>query len=267
MSTLSPADYDLPTNMMQAQIELRTPIDSQSGVMFSSAPSSWEDEDGWIVLAKQGDQDAFVHLYDRYYMRIYRYVSCRVRRVQDVEDLTQQVFLQAWGAIGHYEQRSSPFKAWLFTIAYHLVVNEYRRKPTYELNDDSVDRRPDSDPENVAVAHWQQERLGHAIAQLLPTQQQVILLRFRNNLHPGQIAAALGRSEVNVRVIQHRALRQLRNILEDDPAEGFESMKSLDRGEDDSSQCSDRRSTKARRLYESTQDGSALGDGLAHSAE
>ena len=83
------------------------------------------------------------------------------------------------------------------------------------------------------MAHWQQERLARAIARLLPLQQEVILLRFRNNLHPRQIAAVIGRSAVNVRVIQHRALRQLRNILKDDAAEEIELMRSLDQHEDD----------------------------------
>ena len=211
-------EYRLITALMPAQAELSKPTDCGSDVMFTQPSRTWQDEDAWIVQAKHGEQDAFVQLYDRYYIRIYRYISCRVKRVQDVEDLTQQVFLQAWSAMGRYEPGSSPFKAWLFTIAHHLVVSEYRRKPTYELGDGSVDRRPDSDPENVAVAHWQQERLAHAIAQLLPLQQKVILLRFSRNLRPRQIATVIGRSEVNVRVIQHRALRQLRNTLKDEAA-------------------------------------------------
>lgn len=218
--TLSHVEYHLTTDSMRAQAELCKPTDCESDAMFTHLSRTWQDEDAWIVQAKHGEQDAFVQLYNRYYIRIYRYIFCRVKRVQDAEDLTQQVFLQAWSAIGRYEQRNSPFTAWLFTIAYHLIVSEYRRKPTYELvGDGPVDRQPASDPESVAVAHWQQERLAHAIAQLLPLQQKVILLRFSKNLRPLQIATVIGRSEVNVRVIQHRALRQLRNILKDEAAE------------------------------------------------
>ncbi len=202
-----------------AQAELLEPTSCESDVVFTGLLRARQEEDAWIVQARHGEQDAFVQLHNRYYARIYRFISCRVKRVQDVEDLTQQVFLRSWGAIGRYEPGSSPFSAWLFTIARHLIASEYRRKPTYELGDGPVDRRPGSDPENVAVAHWQQERLACAIAQLLPLQQKVIILRFSRNLRARQIAAVIGRSEVNVRVIQHRALRQLRNILKDEAAE------------------------------------------------
>ena len=92
-STLSPVEYHLSTDSMRASMELCKPTYCGSDAMFTQPSRTWQDEDAWIVQAKHGEQDAFVQLYDRYYIRIYRYISCRVKRVQDVEDLTQQVFL------------------------------------------------------------------------------------------------------------------------------------------------------------------------------
>jgi len=185
-------------------------------VKVMSAPPSEavKDENDLVALAKLGNQEAFVKLYDRYYDRIFRHISYRVNRIEDAEDLTQQVFLRAWGAIGRFEQRGSPFLAWLYTIAHNLLVSSYRKKPASYMRDDYPDSRSDSDPELQAAAHWEREHLLEAIQKLSPVQQKIITMRFLDNIDFHTIAEAVGKTEVNVRVIQYRALQQLRRVLE-----------------------------------------------------
>ncbi len=171
-----------------------------------------------IQRAISRDPDAFGRLYDMYIDRVYRHLYYRVGTVTDVEDLTQQVFLKAWQAIGRYKKTSSPFLAWLITISHNLVVDFYRTKKgkTYldvevveVVADDSA-----SSPERVAEGHFVQRQLRRAILKLHGEQQQVVLLRFIEGFGHEEIASLLGKREGTIRVIQHRALAKLRRILE-----------------------------------------------------
>src|SRR5688572_3306276 len=93
------------------------------------------DERELVARATQGDEGAFTALYDYFFDRIYRHVYYRVGRTQDAEDLTQQIFLQAWRALSRYRQTETPFVAWLFTIAHNTIVSFYRRqKPVQSLD-------------------------------------------------------------------------------------------------------------------------------------
>ncbi|MBI2322056.1 MAG: sigma-70 family RNA polymerase sigma factor [Chloroflexi bacterium] len=171
------------------------------------------DVDGLVARAIGGDAAAFTALYDRFYDRIYRHVYYRTGRVEDAEDLTQQVFLQAWRALGRFRPGGSPFVAWLFTIAHNVVVNFYRRRRFVEpLPDGATDSRADAGPDHDL--RLEQERVREAIKRLRVDQQQVVVMRFLEDLSHREIAAALGKTETNVRVIQHRALHELRRVLE-----------------------------------------------------
>jgi RNA polymerase sigma-70 factor (ECF subfamily) len=173
------------------------------------------DEGVLVAQAIQGDERSFTGLYDRYYDRIYRHLYYRVGRGEDAEDLTQQVFLQAWRAIGRYRQGTTPFVAWLFTIAHNTVVSFYRRnRVSVSLEADLTERpSPDGVEEPIEI-RLEHERARRAIARLKPDQQLVLSMRFLENLDYRDIGTALGKSEGNVRVIQHRALQELRKLME-----------------------------------------------------
>jgi RNA polymerase sigma-70 factor, ECF subfamily len=171
-------------------------------------------EAGWVDAAVAGDSGAFTRLYDQHVDRIYRHVLYRIGNRTDAEDVTQQVFFQAWRAIARYERRSTPFVAWLLTIAHNAVVNFYRRARATN----PIDVEPPmvgrwGDPDAETTASLDQIAVRRAILRLKPDQQQVILLRFVENIDYADIAAVLGKKEGNIRVIQHRALLELRRLL------------------------------------------------------
>ena len=66
-----------------------------------------------VLLAKDGDADAFGLLYDNYLERIYRYIYFRVTDEQTAEDLASQVFCKAWENLDRYKPSGAPFEAWL----------------------------------------------------------------------------------------------------------------------------------------------------------
>ena len=161
------------------------------------------------------DTEAFGRLYDMHVDRVYRHIYYRVGNEADAEDLTQQVFLKAWQAIGRYKKMASPFIAWLMTVSHNLVVDFYRNKKdkayieAEALADDSS-----LSPERIAEASFEQQRLRRAILQLGGDEQQVVILRFMGGFEFAEIASVLKKKEGNVRVILHRALVRLRNILD-----------------------------------------------------
>ena len=174
-----------------------------------------EHEESLVTRAVGGDKTAFTRLYDLHYDRVYRHVLYRVPSSEDAEDLTQLVFLQAWRAIGRYKLTGAPFFAWLVTIAHNLVISFYRRTHfTSPLDQHTEEGGSDNDPEQSAEEQFDQDRIRAAITHLRPEQQQVITLRFLENLAHRDIADAVGKSEGAVRLIQHRALADLRRILE-----------------------------------------------------
>lgn len=176
--------------------------------------TSAHDEITLVEAAIRGDARAFAALYDRYADRVYRHVYYRVANQPDAEDLTQQVFLQAWRAIDRYQRTGAPFVAWLLTIAYHVVVSHTRRaKPTASLELEPATTERWADPEGETMSRFERRAVRAAILRLKPDQQQVIVMRFVEHFDHADVAAALGKSEGYVRVIQHRALSELRRML------------------------------------------------------
>ncbi len=180
----------------------------------SPVPAGGDDERVEIERAIAGDEHAFGALYDRHLDRVYRHIYYRVGNRADAEDLSQQVFLKAWQAIGRYRRTGAPFVAWLLTIAHNLVVSFYRRKKEIPLLDlDPASRERWADPEAQLLDEYDRMAVRQAILRLRPEQQHVVTMRFMEQFDYATIAAALGKSEGNVRVIQHRALTDLRRQL------------------------------------------------------
>jgi len=171
-----------------------------------------------IILVQRAvghDADAFGKLYDMHIDRVYRHIYYRVGNQTDAEDLTQQAFLKAWQAIGRYKKTASPFIAWLMTISHNLVVDFYRtRKDKAYIEAEVLANYSTSSPEQAAEVSFREQRLRRAILQLSADEQQVVTLRLMEGFQFAEIASLLKKKEGNIRVILHRALVKLRNILE-----------------------------------------------------
>ena len=168
-----------------------------------------------IQKAANGDAEAFGRLYDMNIDRIYKHIYYRVGNIKDAEDLTQKVFLKAWQAIGRYKITTSPFLAWLMRISHNLIVDSYRKKKDkIYLDDDYFTTEPSPNPEKAAEINFDKQRLRVTILQLPADQQQVILMHFIEGFSYAEIASSLGKKEGAIRVIQYRALKKLRQLLE-----------------------------------------------------
>jgi RNA polymerase sigma-70 factor (ECF subfamily) len=168
-----------------------------------------------VDAAKAGDQAALSELYQTYFPRLYRYILARTGNSYDAEDLTEEVFMRVLQAIKRFEHRKAPFSAWLFRIAHNAVISQ-RRKETArgrssQLNDGmQVDT---AGPEELAEKHVALIEVMQAAKTLPDAQRQVISLRFAAGLTVAETARAMGKGEGNVKVIQHKAIAKLREMM------------------------------------------------------
>lgn len=177
------------------------------------------DDDQLIALAAGGDREAFGDLYERYALRVFRHAQFLTGDPVLAEDVTAQVFLKALEAIPRYEPRGVPFAAWLLRITCNLVIN-YRKSPKNNGHAQIPDTIEASgsffSPEDSCELKVDGERVWRAVRNLPYEQRQVIVMRFIDDLGYPEIAQVLGKSVGAVRVIQFRALANLRRMLDEE---------------------------------------------------
>jgi RNA polymerase sigma-70 factor, ECF subfamily len=167
-----------------------------------------------VGRAASGDTGAFGRLYDIYADRIYRHIYYRTSNVEDARDLTQEVFIKAWGGLAKYKRTKTPFLGWLFTISHNRVIDYYRTKKDHTyLNDAILMEDPDRNPDKMIENQFDRQEVRRAILKLPEEQQQVIMMSFIEGFEYREIATVLNKSEGNIRVIVFRALKKMREIL------------------------------------------------------
>lgn len=175
-------------------------------------------EEEILARASQGDRDAFGQLYERYVERIFNYVYYRTGNTHDAEDLTARVFQRAMNHIKNYTDRGVPFSAWLYRIAHNLVANWHRdrsRKQEIPLDDMPILPSKGDHPEKNLVRSQEQDSLLRMIRKLPGERQNLLILKFVENMSNAEIGEIMGRSEGAVKSLYHRTLLALRDQLED----------------------------------------------------
>lgn len=168
------------------------------------------------VRAAQADRAAFGALYRRYLDRVYGYAFYLLGDHHDAEDATERTFLAALSAIDRFRDEGATFRSWLFRIAHNQIANALRSRARRRASrlDGVPEPIADADPAREAGATDDARRLRRALAELSDDRRQVIVLRFVDGLSAREIGAVLERSAGAVRVLQHRALRELAQILD-----------------------------------------------------
>jgi RNA polymerase sigma-70 factor (ECF subfamily) len=172
------------------------------------------DEGALLERARAYDEAALGELYDRYAPKMYSYIYRRVGDAMLAEDLTGELFVRVLRSIRGDKAWSSSFSAWLYRIAHNLVVDHYRRRPPEPDDplDESLEGMGD-DPVAAVEGAARGERLRAAIRRLTPDQQQVLALRYGEELSTAETARIVSKSTGAVEALQHRAVASLRRIL------------------------------------------------------
>jgi len=175
-----------------------------------------EDEIIFIKKAKDGEVEAFGLLYEHYMPKIYRFVLLKVSHREEAEDLTHQVFLKAWESIEQYDFQGYPFGSWLYQIARNTVIDYYRKShPQSSLEETAVDLVADTPSlEKGLDEKTSLESLVKVMEKLKDIERDVVIMRFIEDLTIREVAKIIGKSEGTTNVIQHRAIKNLKDLFE-----------------------------------------------------
>lgn len=168
-----------------------------------------------VALAKD-DKDAFGELYERHVKKIYNYLYYRTGNQHDAEDLTARVFFRAMSHVENYTERGVPFQAWLYRIAHNLMANWHRdrsRRKIIPLDEYIAAGLYSEAPDRAAEDAEEREALLAAIRRLPEDRQQLLLLKFVEQMSNAEIGEIMGRTEGAIKSLYHRTLSALRDDL------------------------------------------------------
>ncbi len=160
----------------------------------------------------------FSELYKAHLKDVYSYSYYRVGNHHDAEDLTEQTFLQAYR---HFEraQRESdgrPLRPWLIRIAHNLAANYYRdrsRRPQTPIDEAGPISSPHS-TEELVEDRDDLKRILEGVDQLPGDRREALIMRFALGMDNREIARALGRTDGATKVLLHRAIKQLEELVQ-----------------------------------------------------
>ncbi|HUF54422.1 MAG TPA: sigma-70 family RNA polymerase sigma factor [Dehalococcoidia bacterium] len=160
----------------------------------------------------------FSELYNEYFPKVFAYVYGRVQDKEISLDIVSDVFEKAFMKVKSLRSRDS-FGSWLFTIARNEVSSHWRKeKPAQKAAQEAaIEKELHSSPKSPEDMLLHKERLAFLagqVKQLPRREQEIIALKFDAELTNREIAAVLSTSEVNVRVTIFRALRKLRERMQ-----------------------------------------------------
>src|SRR5438128_2384000 len=159
----------------------------------------------------------FSELYRAHLRDVYSYAYYRVGDHHDAEDLTEQTFLQAYRHFERAQRESAgrPLRPWLIRIAHNLAANFYRdrsRKPQTAIEDAAIISAPHT-TEGLVEGREELKEILDGVEQLPDDRREALIMRFALGMDNREIARAMGRTDGATKVLIHRAIRQLEEIV------------------------------------------------------
>jgi RNA polymerase sigma-70 factor (ECF subfamily) len=175
----------------------------------------------YIEKAKTGDQVAFTYLLDHYWNEVYGFMLKRTENETDAEDITIETFSKAFDKIATYNPEFQ-FNTWLIAIAKNVHIDMLRKKKStvfVEITDEEDHQAyniADTTPsiEDALITEQNLSRLLQFIKELKPHYQEVIQLRYFQEMSYQEIAEQLNEPLSNVKIKLLRAKKLLAEIIE-----------------------------------------------------
>ena len=165
-----------------------------------------------------GDESALATLYDRHATAIYSLALRITRRPEDAEDVTQQVFTQAWRTAARYDRSRGAVAAWLLMMARTRAIDCLRRRdPARDgtADDSQLAAIPDPEPsvEYVVATRQQVEQVSMAMVALPDEQRRALELAYYEGLTQREIAWRTSTPLGTVKTRVRTALMSLRAAI------------------------------------------------------
>jgi RNA polymerase sigma-70 factor (ECF subfamily) len=177
------------------------------------------DSDEALVAQAKRDREAFGRLYDRYVDQVYQFTYRRVKDHPVAEDITARVFFRALEQLPRFEWRGIPFGAWLIRIAANLIHDHHgdaQRRASWPEWTEAGTALAAGAPslEEQYSSRQTASRLWQEVAALPVAEQQVLVQRFSRDMSLHDIAIELGRTEGAVKQLLFRAVKRLRQRIQ-----------------------------------------------------
>ncbi len=176
-----------------------------------------------ISLARQGDDEAFRTLVERYSRRVFQLAYRITVDQQDAEDVVQETFLRAYRGLKRFQGRSG-FGTWLYRIAVNCSLDRVRRRRLDSDYDDQteLDSAPDHEaqlsssgetPEAAFLASEVRRKVVSALRELSPLERAAFILRHFEGMSIEQIGGILGTECNATKHSIFRGVRKMRRVL------------------------------------------------------
>jgi len=177
-------------------------------------------EDALVAQAKSGRMEAYTELVRRVQVKIYNTIFGMTRNHEDADDLTQDTFMYAYKALGHFKEQSS-FYTWVYRIAVNLTLNHLKKKGREKGWEDFEDNAAVLEkeeyaalsPEGDSLKREFREKLEQAVKSLAPAYKAAFTLVVLQEMSHGRAAEILGVSENTVSWRMFKARKMLQEKL------------------------------------------------------
>ncbi|MEY8425192.1 RNA polymerase sigma factor [Lachnospiraceae bacterium 38-14] len=159
-------------------------------------------DDALVKQIRLGDEKAAEELIRRYYTSVLRYCKRQCFNLEKAEDLTQETFLKLFKNLLGYKEKGK-FKAYLYTIANHLCIDESRKMKECSLENEEEIRDECDELRRIE----DKSEIGYLLNVLSPEQREAVILRFGEELSFWEIAKVMG---CNMRTAQSRVRNALK---------------------------------------------------------
>ena len=178
-------------------------------------PAEWE----LIEKAKTGDRNALNEIVAECWQPLYRFISYKIGSSEEAQDIAQETFYRAFRTLGAYQKTDALFSTWIGRIATNLITDIWRKKGRSPITNDISDHLNDlpggENPVETLVNQETRETLITLLNELPDEQRWVIELRILAGVPVREAAVAMDKSEAAIKMLQQRALKNLRAKLQD----------------------------------------------------
>ncbi|KHF38176.1 RNA polymerase sigma factor [Halalkalibacter okhensis] len=169
------------------------------------------------MIENENTEEEIRRIYRRYFKDVYKFIATFTNDRNDIEDLTQEVFIRLFKSLSTFKRQSS-MNTWLFSIARNVTIDHVRKKKR-QLIPEYVSKLlspKQKSVEEVVQAKEEVSSLYHALNHLKHDYRMVVLLRGIYEFSIKETSQIMGWSESKVKVTYHRALKILKNDLSEE---------------------------------------------------